>query len=132
MEFLFNCEKLLGTDAEGFVILDGRKGPSNAFSQGRAIGRAIPDLQANLYEVIDKMGAASSKAQGLPSIITSASRLFTSDNRLYMKAEGNKVIGLLKVGVKKLFIRNECAAIKEISPLCVLDFYVHESVQRGG
>lgn len=49
-----------------------------------------------------------------------------------MKAEGNKVIGLLKVGVKKLFIRNEYAAIKEISPLCVLDFYVHESVQRGG
>jgi alpha-tubulin N-acetyltransferase 1 len=45
-----------------------------------------------------------------------------------MKAEGNKVIGLLKVGVKKLFIRNEYAAIKEISPLCVLDFYVHESV----
>ena len=22
--------------------------------------------------------------------------------------------------------------IKEISPLCVLDFYVHESIQRGG
>ncbi len=128
MEFHFNCEKLLSTDAEGFAILDGRKAPSVSSTQGRAIGRAIPDLQSNLYEVIDKMGAASSKAQGLPSIITSASRLFTSDNRLYMKAEGNKVIGLLKVGVKKLFIRNEYAAIKEISPLCVLDFYVHESV----
>ena len=44
----------------------------------------------------------------------------------------NKVIGLLKVGVRKLFIRNEHGQIKEISPLCVLDFYVHESVQRGG
>lgn len=42
------------------------------------------------------------------------------------------MIGLLKVGVKKLFIRNELGAIKEISPLCVLDFYVHESMQRGG
>lgn len=78
------------------------------------------------------MGAASSKAQGLPSIITSASRLYTSDNRLYVRAEGNKVIGLLKVGVKHLFIRNDYGSIKEISPLCVLDFYVHESVQRGG
>jgi alpha-tubulin N-acetyltransferase 1 len=68
----------------------------------------------------------------LPAVITSASRLFTSDNRLYIKAEGNKAIGLIKVGVKKLFIRNEFGAIKEISPLCVLDFYVHESVQRGG
>jgi hypothetical protein len=26
MEFLFNCEKLLGVDSEGFAILDGRKG----------------------------------------------------------------------------------------------------------
>lgn len=32
MEFLYNCEKLLGTDAEGFVILDGRKGPANTFN----------------------------------------------------------------------------------------------------
>jgi alpha-tubulin N-acetyltransferase 1 len=53
------------------------------------------------------MGEASSKAQGLPSIITTATRLFTSDNRLYLKVEGNKVIGLLKVGKKNLFIRNE-------------------------
>ena len=45
-----------------------------------------------------------------------------------MKAEGSTVIGLLKVGVKKLFIRNESGNIKEINPLCVLDFYVHESV----
>jgi alpha-tubulin N-acetyltransferase 1 len=49
-----------------------------------------------------------------------------------MKAENNKVLGLLKVGVKKLFIRNDSGAIKEINPLCVLDFYVHESVQRNG
>jgi len=26
MEFAFNCEKVLGTDAEGFVILDAKKG----------------------------------------------------------------------------------------------------------
>ena len=78
------------------------------------------------------MGEASSKAQGLPSIITSASRMFTSDNRLYLRVEGNKVIGLIKVGKKKLFIRNEMAQMKEITPLCVLDFYVHESIQRGG
>ncbi len=68
----------------------------------------------------------------MPAIITSASRLFTSDTRLYLRAEDNKVLSLLKVGVRKLFIRNETGAIKEISPLCVLDFYVHESVQRSG
>lgn len=85
-----------------------------------------------MHDIIDKMGAASAKAQQLPAIITTAGRLFTSDNRLYLRAEGNKVLGLLKVGMKKLFIRNEMGSIKEISPLCVLDFYVHESVQRGG
>jgi len=49
-----------------------------------------------------------------------------------MKVEGNKAISLLKVGKKNLFIRNESAAIREIHPLCVLDFYVNESMQRGG
>ena len=44
----------------------------------------------------------------------------------------NKCVGIIKVGVKKLFVRNHSGAIKEINPLCVLDFYVHESVQRGG
>jgi alpha-tubulin N-acetyltransferase 1 len=39
---------------------------------------------------------------------------------------------MLKVGSRKLFIRNEQGQIKEITPLCVLDFYVHESCQRGG
>jgi len=49
-----------------------------------------------------------------------------------MKAEGNKCIGILKVGFKHLFVRNRSGAICEINPLSVLDFYVHESVQRGG
>ena len=44
----------------------------------------------------------------------------------------NTVIGLIKVGTRKLFINSANGTIKEISPLCVLDFYVHESVQRGG
>jgi len=39
---------------------------------------------------------------------------------------------MIKVGKRNLFIRNDTGAIKEIKPLCVLDFYVHESVQRGG
>ena len=59
-------------------------------------------------------------------------RLWGSDNRLYLKVDGMRVIGLIKVGARKLFIRGENGQIKEITPLCVLDFYVHESVQRGG
>ena len=53
-------------------------------------------------------------------------------HQIYIKFEGNKCIGILKTGYKKLFIRNRSGGMVEMSPLCVLDFYVHESVQRGG
>ena len=41
---------------------------------------------------------------------------------------------MLKVATRKLYLKphdNE-NQIKDISPLCVLDFYVHESTQRRG
>ena len=59
-------------------------------------------------------------------------KLFNSDNRLYIRAHGKKVVGFIKVGKRNLFIRGNNGGIKEIKPLCVLDFYVHESMQRGG
>jgi alpha-tubulin N-acetyltransferase 1 len=49
-----------------------------------------------------------------------------------MMVGGKKCLGLLKIGKRNLFIRNESGMMKEIKPLCVLDFYVHESVQRNG
>ena len=78
------------------------------------------------------MGAASAKAQKLPQVITTANKLFSSDNRLYIRGVGKQVVGILKVGKRNLFISSGSGAIKEIKPLCVLDFYVHESIQRGG
>lgn len=62
MEFPFNCEKILAVDADGFVILDGKKGMNGVASTNRAIARTMPDLQNNMYDLIDKMGAASAKA----------------------------------------------------------------------
>jgi alpha-tubulin N-acetyltransferase 1 len=59
-------------------------------------------------------------------------RFAGSEHRLYMKVQGNTVQGFIKVGVKDLFYRDTSGRCKEISPLCVLDFYVHESVQRQG
>lgn len=59
-------------------------------------------------------------------------KLFNSDNRLYIRAQGKQVIGFIKVGKRNLFIRGFNGGIKEIKPICVLDFYVHESMQRGG
>ena len=42
------------------------------------------------------------------------------------------VVGLLKVGCKKLFVYDYHGAQHEMQPLCILDFYVHESCQRRG
>lgn len=42
------------------------------------------------------------------------------------------VVGLLKVGRKKLFVFDAAGVHHEMKPLCVLDFYVHESKQRMG
>lgn len=62
MEFPFNCEKLLGTDAEGFVVIDGRKGMNQSLGANRAAIRSMPDVQNQLYDLIDRMGTASAKA----------------------------------------------------------------------
>lgn len=42
----------------------------------------------------------------------------------------NKALALLKTGDKSLFLTGAC--MTNIKPRCVLDFYVHESLQRRG
>ena len=42
------------------------------------------------------------------------------------------VVGIIKVGHKKLFVCDRDGQQHEMEPLCVLDFYVHESRQRHG
>eukprot|EP00002_Diphylleia_rotans_P040990 TRINITY_DN9862_c2_g1_i3.p1 TRINITY_DN9862_c2_g1~~TRINITY_DN9862_c2_g1_i3.p1 ORF type:complete len:441 (-),score=96.32 TRINITY_DN9862_c2_g1_i3:250-1572(-) len=97
------------------------------------VSRLSHDKASHVAHVIDAMGAASAKAQGLPQVITNASKLSSSDHRLYVAVLPPKAVsGILKVGRKKLFIRTESGEIREIEPLCVLDFYVHESLQRQG
>lgn len=59
-------------------------------------------------------------------------RFAGSDQRIYLKIKGFTVQGLLKVGVRDLFYRESTGKCRELTPLCVLDFYVHESVQRKG
>jgi len=42
------------------------------------------------------------------------------------------VVGLLKVGRKNLFLLDRSGVQNEVYPMCVLDFYIHESRQRSG
>lgn len=41
-------------------------------------------------------------------------------------------VGLLKIGRKKLFMFDLAGYQHEVEPLCILDFYIHESKQRTG
>ncbi|CAF3473739.1 unnamed protein product [Rotaria sp. Silwood1] len=77
-------------------------------------------------------------AQGLPGPVTTARKFRITDHRLYLVKNSTdhnnlgSVIGLLKVGAKHLFVYDSHGQVHERTPLCVLDFFVHESKQRSG
>ena len=121
MEFKFDCEQSLGCDQNGFAILE-----------GSYQNRIVPGYILFVKEILNSMGEASSRAQQLNTIITSAHKFFISNHRIFIKAEQNKVLGFIKVGNKKLFLRDRNFNYHEVNTLCVLDFYVHESTQRRG
>lgn len=102
--------------------------PSSRAAQGRN--------WADLSKIIDAMGLSSASAQKLPQVITTAERLAHSNHRLYLlrdvQASGCVILGFIKVGEKKLFLYDDAGKLHEREPTCVLDFYVHESCQRGG
>uniref|UniRef100_A0A3P9L944 Alpha-tubulin N-acetyltransferase 1 n=1 Tax=Oryzias latipes TaxID=8090 RepID=A0A3P9L944_ORYLA len=97
-----------------------------------------PDLLANLATVIDELGRASAKAQQLTAAVTSASKLQSQRHQLYLLKDGESsggrgaVVGFLKVGHKKLFLLDRHGVHVEAEPLCVLDFYIAENLQRHG
>lgn len=106
----------------------------------RDVSRLDREAKSKVEKVIDVMGIASSKAQGY-SVITSSKKFQDSKHKIYLLVsceksdscgKNNVVIGLLKVGEVKLFIFDAVGKVNEIEPLCVLDFYVHESQQRSG
>jgi alpha-tubulin N-acetyltransferase 1 len=114
-------------DEKSICLLHGRT------LKGSLMQRRNGKIDTNsIAQVIDEMGVASSKAQKLRSIITTYSKFAGTDHRIYIKIDGNKVAGILKTGEKKLFYHDTVGQVKELSPLCVLDFYVHESIQRKG
>lgn len=94
--------------------------------------------------VLDGLGKKSATAQGLKKPITYGSTASLIGQRIYLCVEDKRALGFLKVGPKRLFVappplvasrsNHTCVqdAFKEVNPLCVLDFYVHESCQRGG
>ncbi len=110
--------------------------PSGAIAvyDAQRLGNVRGPSVSALAGVIDEMGELSARAQFLAAPITTAQKLcLNPGQRLYMMFDqpAHAAVGLLKVGPKHLFIM-EGTKQHEIEPLCVLDFYVHESRQRAG
>lgn len=120
MEFPFQISQILPIDENNFSFIDSNQELSSL------------RISSDFAMIINKMGEASSVSQSLPSIITSASKFFDSGHKIFFKIDDNKVLGFIKVGYKKLFLRDRNNNVHEVNPLCVLDFYVHESTQRKG
>jgi len=108
------------------------------YSQVGSVGMVSGLLQSRVSTVLDAMGQASALAQDLRAPITSGSKLRMQDEHtVYFLIDrschpSGAVVGLLKVGKKNLFLVDGCGSQKQVYPLCVLDFYVHESRQRLG
>ncbi|XP_064876232.1 alpha-tubulin N-acetyltransferase 1-like isoform X2 [Oncorhynchus nerka] len=128
METTFDVNHLF---PETITVLD-----QNLIASGKSLGRSDP--QPQIAAVIDELGRASAKAQYLTAPITSASKLQTNKHHLYLLKDGESnggrglAVGFLKVGYKKLFLLDQQGAHVETEPLCVLDFFVKENLQRHG
>lgn len=137
MEFPFDCRSLFDVDEDGIAVISGKHHKDcGQPTQTRGYGtqpspaKASPSQQIGL--IIDRMGDASAKSQKLPAVITTMAKFASTDQIIYLKVSASRAEGILKVGPKKLFHRDVAGRINEINPMCVLDFYVHESLQRVG
>ncbi|XP_077969120.1 uncharacterized protein LOC120344733 [Styela clava] len=95
-------------------------------------------IQRDLENVIDEIGRKSAQAQHLSAPITTWSKLRINRHKVYLLKDPDvnngkgKVVGFIKIGKKQLFVLDRDGKHNEFHPLCVLDFYVHESQQRKG
>ncbi|XP_060832099.1 alpha-tubulin N-acetyltransferase-like isoform X1 [Bombus pascuorum] len=131
MEFKFNVNKLLPRKINKVTH-------TLVPEDFRGDRRELNECQRQLSRVLDDMGEASARAQGLNKSITSAVKLRDTDHVVYLLVDNEannglgSVVGLLKTGSKNLFMFDETGAHYQLKPRCVLDFYVHESRQRMG
>lgn len=131
MEFEFDVVRAVGSSSP---VVDGSGTGSTPMSTSlvddAALGR--PRWGQLLRDMLDAVGERSRRAQGLSKAVTCGQGAL-SPNRVYILSSGRSVLGLLKVGPKRLFVaKGNTNGLHEITPLCVLDFYVVEGHQRAG
>ncbi|XP_025414955.1 alpha-tubulin N-acetyltransferase 1-like [Sipha flava] len=126
MEFKFDIKDLA---EEGIVKIDHTLTPFGSEDDG--------NLQKRVAMIVDEMGKASARAQDLKMPITTAEKLSKSDHTIYLFSEQTNeekcvVVGILKMGWKKLYLFDKKGSRSEAMVYCLLDFYIHETRQRQG
>ncbi|CAH0546557.1 unnamed protein product [Brassicogethes aeneus] len=100
--------------------------------------RQLWDSVSKVTEIVNALGESSAAAQGLTKAITTADRLRNSEHKLFLLIDPDHnngkgaISGMLKVGKKTLYLFDREGNHFQVTPLCILDFYVHESRQRLG
>lgn len=109
----------LNPDANDIVILTARQ-----------CKRASDDL----INLINKIGLASSRAQGLNHVITTFNSFSNSDCKMYLllSEDHKSVVGFVKVGIRNLFLWDRKGIQHEKKGLCLLDFFTYPECQRRG
>lgn len=86
-------------------------------------------------EHMDRLGSESGVAQALSGPITTLAKLLASPSHLTITYSDDKNIprGFIKYGSKDLyFYKKNGEIVQKTNQICLLDFYVSESMQRGG
>jgi hypothetical protein len=100
MELEGKISDFLKTDDDNFICFTGRD----------YLKQLKPHRQDKalfvLSTIINILGERSATAQKLKQIITSTTKFFGTDQRIYIKVQDNKALGFVKVGEKKLFYRD--------------------------
>lgn len=106
--------------------------PGKQVPEGVSLYTDLTSAGKVLQSVVDAMGKLSQHAQGLRRPVTTFTHAKASNHMLVLAVEQRKLVGMLKAGQKKLFLRNTAGSLHETSPICLLDFYVEEGSQRRG
>ncbi|CAM9761924.1 unnamed protein product [Scytosiphon promiscuus] len=110
-------------------------GPGISRWNAEKAGSLDPRDSTAFNAALNEMGQMSSKAQQQTTLLTAADKFRESADIVYVACDstGGIMQGFLRLGQKYLFLYPDGnAPMIERNTTCLLDFYVHESVQRKG
>lgn len=130
MQLPFPTNDLFEIDEQGFAILTANNLPKETYVFNLKNPKKTKTERLNF--IFDEIGNASSRSQGLSTTITNYTRFIHSNHKIFIKFDKDCIIGYIKIGVKNLMHYDRLAKLRELSPPCVLDFFVFENMQRHG